>query len=103
MSEYIRVASVHQIREGLGTLVTVKGADIALFRYEGMFYAVSNVCSHQHFSKLHEGCQDGLRITCPMHGWTYDLKSGTALNGDGRIATYPVKIEGSDVMVEVPS
>jgi len=43
-------------------------------------------------------------LTCPWHGWMFDLKSGTCLmpSRGGPIVTYPVTVEAGDVWVEVP-
>lgn len=101
-SEYIKVATVHEIPAQCGRLVIVDGEDIALFKRDGKIYALHNVCAHQHFSKLHEGAIEGLTVTCPMHGWTYDLVSGKAVHGDGAVRTYKVKVKGDDVFIELP-
>jgi len=66
-----------------------------------MVYALNNVCAHQHFSVLHQGEICAKQVSCPMHGWTYSLDSGIATTGNGRVKTYPVKIQGSDVFVGV--
>jgi nitrite reductase/ring-hydroxylating ferredoxin subunit len=97
----VRVASTKDVRENHGTLVTIDGQDIAIFKRDGRFYAVSNVCAHQHFSMLHEGELDGCTVSCPMHGWTYDLRTGLASTGQGAISSYNVRVEGDDVFVEI--
>jgi nitrite reductase/ring-hydroxylating ferredoxin subunit len=97
----VKVARVDQLKESRGTLVRVGIDDIALFKRDGTVYALNNVCSHQHFSKLHEGEIVNLSVICPMHGWTYDMQSGMATNGGGRVRTYPVHIQGNDVVLEV--
>ena len=100
--EYIRVAKLSEIREHRGKLVVVNGEDLALFQRDGKVYALSNVCAHQHFSKLHEGEIQGLTVTCPMHGWTYDMVSGRAINGNGKVQSFIVHVQGEDVYVGVP-
>ena len=99
---HFKVARVNELHEQCGKLVVVDGEDIALFKRDGRIFAINNVCAHQHFSKLHEGEIDGLTVTCPMHGWTYDLVTGKAINGDGRVRRYNVKIQGNDVYLEFP-
>lgn len=85
-----------------GTLVEIEGKDIAIFKRGTKFFAINNVCSHQHFSALHQGQLDGLTVECPMHGWIYDLQTGKALTGDGGVATYIVRIDGDDILIELP-
>ena len=97
----VKVAHIDMLHEQRGTLVHVDGEDIALFKRDGVVYALHNVCSHQHFSKLHDGEIKDLTVTCPMHGWTYDLKSGKAINGDGRVRRYDVRVKNGDVFLEM--
>lgn len=74
--------------------------EIALFRVGDDVVAVTNVCPHQHFSKLHEGETENGRVTCPMHGWTFDLSSGMALVGSGRLTKHRVLVKNDEVWVE---
>ncbi len=101
-ADHAKVATLDELREEGGRLVVVDGEDVALFKRGGMIFAIQNVCAHQHFSKLHEGEVDGLTVTCPMHGWTYSLVTGKAINGDGKVRRYDVNIEGNDVYIESP-
>lgn len=102
MPEFVKVAVVSEIRGPGGTLVHVRGRDIAVFRFNGEFLAVNNVCAHQHFSMLHKGAVENCTVTCPMHGWVYDLRTGRAISGEGRVARYAVRVEGADVLLELP-
>jgi naphthalene 1,2-dioxygenase system ferredoxin subunit len=100
-AEFIRVARIDELHEQRGKLIAVDGEDVALFKRDGVVYALQNVCSHQHYSKLHDGEIEGLTVRCPMHGWTYDMITGRAINGDGRVRTYKVRIESENVFIEV--
>jgi len=41
-------------------------------------------------------------VTCPWHGWEYDVKTGISVNNpSARVATYPIVVEGADIKVEV--
>ncbi len=102
MPNLVKVADLAQLRESSGLTVSIDGRELALFLREGKVFAVSNVCAHQHFSLLHKGRLAGKTVECPMHGWTYNLETGRAINGEGRIATFPVTIRGSDILVEIP-
>ncbi len=68
---------------------------------KGKFYAIDNVCAHQHFAMLHQGILEDLTVTCPMHGWTFSLETGRATVGSGRVKTYAVKVVGDEVWVEL--
>jgi nitrite reductase (NADH) small subunit len=76
--------------------------DIALFAVDDQVYAVRNDCPHQHFSMLHEGMLHGCELTCPMHGWRFDLRIGGATTGGGQLKRFQVRVLGDEVWVEVP-
>jgi len=99
---YTKVARLSELREKRGRKVTVGDDEIALWRINGVVYAINNVCSHQHISAMHDGILEGLTVACPMHGWTYSLETGEPVFGNGRIKTFRVKIEGDEVYIELP-
>jgi NAD(P)H-dependent nitrite reductase small subunit len=97
---YVRVAKVSAIPDGRSKRIKMEDEEIALWHVRGKFYAINNVCAHQHFANLHQGILEGLLVSCPMHGWTYSLETGEATIGSGRVRTYAVKVVGEDVWVE---
>jgi NAD(P)H-dependent nitrite reductase small subunit len=101
MSEFIKVARLSDLHERQGKFVRVEDDEIALFKIDGRFFAINNVCAHQHISALHQGELNGLNVTCPMHGWTYSLETGKAISGSGCVQVYPVKVIGENVFVEI--
>ncbi len=100
MSVWIRIAGVSDIHEQHGTLVNLDGEDIVIFKVNGEYFALNNVCAHQHFSMLHQGMLEDCTVSCPMHGWTYDLRTGRATTGQGSVAAYNVKIDNKDIFIE---
>lgn len=85
---------------GRARLLSIDGADVALFRIADEYYAVDNHCPHQHFSKLHEGFLQGSVVTCPMHGWSFDLATGACTRQGGRLIRFKVTVDGGDLVVE---
>jgi nitrite reductase/ring-hydroxylating ferredoxin subunit len=100
---FVRVAHVREIPDRCSKKIILDNEEIALWHVGGKFYAVGNVCPHQHFSSLHQGELNGLFLTCPMHGWTYSLETGMATVGNGRVRTYRVEILGDQVLLEGPA
>ena len=99
MAEFKKVASKADIPAGGGKTVELDGTSVAVFNVEGNFHAVDNTCLHQGGS-LGEGSVDGSTVTCPLHGWQYDVKTGAcSTNPQVKVKTYEVKIEGDDVLV----
>jgi len=79
---------------------------IALVRIADDFYAVGDRCSHADFS-LSEGevWSDECEIECWKHGSTFSLKTGEpqSLPATRPVPTYDVVVEGTDVIVTLPS
>ncbi|MBI2574735.1 Rieske (2Fe-2S) protein [Candidatus Woesearchaeota archaeon] len=96
----VKVAKKADISPGTGKTVVANGKEIALFNIGGNFYALSNKCVHKG-GPLGEGELDNSTVTCPWHGWEYDVKTGQCLTMPVSVETYPVKVEEEDVMVEV--
>ena len=90
----------NDLRPGRSRLLTIEGTDVAVFRIGDRYFAVDNHCPHQHFSKLHEGSLEGTVITCPMHGWSFDLVSGACTREGGRLTPWRVAVDGEDLVVE---
>ena len=98
---FVKVASKSDIKSGEGKTVSASGKEIALFNVDGQFFAVDNTCAHRG-GPLGEGMLDGSVVTCPWHGWKYDVKNGNSvMPPGGRQKSFPVKVEGDDVLVEV--
>jgi nitrite reductase/ring-hydroxylating ferredoxin subunit len=86
-----------------GWPVRVGSTDIAVFDLGGELVAVQNLCRHLG-NPLDEGQVDGGCVTCPWHGWRYDLRTGAHLTFFGRRAglrTFAVRTEGDEVLVDV--
>ena len=97
---YFRVASIGEIPTGAGRLVEVGGEEVALFNFNGEYYAISDLCPHRGAS-LAEGFLDGGKIFCPLHCFDFSLKTGECGTVPSlRVRTYEVKIAGEDIFVE---
>ncbi len=99
MADFVAVAKVSEILSGTAKVVVVLGHPVAVFNVDGSFHAVSNVCLHRG-GPIGEGMLDGFVVTCPMHGWEYDVRTGGNLaNPVARLRTYAVKVEGDSILV----
>ncbi len=100
MPEFITVANVAELpHDGRKSLV-VDGRAVLLFRIDGRFYAVEDVCSHDG-QPLTEGALEGFAVECPRHGARFDVRSGRALCMPAvePIATYEVQVQGDNVQI----
>ena len=102
MAGFVKVTKTNEITLGRGKMVQVNGKKVALFNVEGAFYAIDDTCTH-HGGPLSEGSLDGKEVTCPWHGARFDVTTGEALgfSAHGGVAHYNVRVEGSDIEVEV--
>jgi nitrite reductase (NADH) small subunit len=98
---WTRVANETEVPEGGATLVEAGGTQIALFKIGGKIYAIENGCAHRG-GPLVEGHLDKAEITCPWHAWSFDVTTGACkTSADMPQKTYPVKIEGADLLIDV--
>lgn len=101
MGQFLKAAKIQDIPEGKGVVSNLDGTPVAIFHVSGKFHAISNTCAHRG-GPLSEGECAGPVVTCPWHGWQYDVTSGCSPeNPKVKVASFPLKVEGDDVWVEV--
>jgi len=82
------------------TLVTVDGTDVFLYRRGEEIFAIGNECPHQG-GNLCDGWVEGEIVTCPLHGWEFDLRTGVCMTVPGeRVPAYTVTVEDGAVHLE---
>ncbi|MEQ1484501.1 non-heme iron oxygenase ferredoxin subunit [Methyloglobulus sp.] len=101
MSEWIDVVGQTALVDGEHVVVDVDGADVAVFKIDGQFYAIEDVCSHDG-AEIASGELDGDEIICPRHGARFCVKTGAvkAPPAYEDIACFPVRIENGQVQVK---
>jgi 3-phenylpropionate/trans-cinnamate dioxygenase ferredoxin subunit len=103
---YVRLSSLSELPAGAGHRVELGDDEdeaVALFRTEDGVYALVDNCSHENYP-LSEGWVSGHEVECSLHGSCFDLRSG---NPDvppavTPVRTFPVRVEGDDVLVDLP-
>jgi nitrite reductase/ring-hydroxylating ferredoxin subunit len=81
--------------------IIIAGKAIAVANVEGSFYAINNACPHAE-GPLGEGGMDGTLVTCPYHGWQFDVTDGSCkTNPYSKVQTYPVQVVDSAVCVKL--
>jgi nitrite reductase (NADH) large subunit len=106
---YVRLARVSDVPRDGGIAVKYGRAQIAIFHVasSGAWYATSNACPHSGAAVLARGIvgdEGGApKVACPLHKKTFDLSSGRCSSGDAlSVDTFPVRVDGDDVLVELP-
>lgn len=103
MGTRYQVATIGDIPPGSGKELVAGERLLAVFNVDGTFWAMDGVCPHAG-GPLGKGMLRGCVITCPWHGWQFDVTTGQhRLNPRIQHATFPVTLEGEAVYVEIPN
>lgn len=101
MTRWIRTASVGEVPPGTAQEVVAEDRIIALFNSEGGFFALDGICPHQG-GPLAKGKLNGCVVTCPWHGWQFDVRNGRhQINALIQHQSFPVKVENGYVWVDL--
>ena len=101
--EFHAVATTSEISEDEPKAVSIGRLDVGIYKLDGEFYAIDDICTHAYAMMTDGYIEDG-QIECPLHGACFDIKSGKALTAPATIdlRPYPVKVEGDQISVGVP-
>ncbi|HXF60364.1 MAG TPA: Rieske 2Fe-2S domain-containing protein [Caldilineaceae bacterium] len=98
----VAVATAGEIPQGQRKIVQVDGLSIGVFHHQGAWVAIRNSCVHQG-GPVATGVLEGDVLTCPWHGYRYDLCSGRCLTEpDAELDRYAVTVVDDTVYVDVP-
>jgi len=116
MAKFIQVGKTGELEDGTMKQVSAQGHEVLLARVGDKYYATDNRCPHLK-GKLSLGKLEGTVVTCPLHGSQFDLSDGRVvrwLKGSGLfsavgralksprpLTTYPVKVEGDSLWIEI--
>ena len=100
---FVKVGRVSEIPDGRPEIFDVDDRKIAVYRIEGGYYAIDDICTHDG-GPLAEGEVEGDVVICPRHGARFSIKTGAALTfpAVSPVDTYPVRVEGEDLLVGLP-
>ncbi len=99
MAEWITVTKANDVGEGSGIVVDVKDKCLAVFNVAGSFHVIDNLCLHRG-GPLGEGDLAGEVVSCPWHGWEYNVKTGHCVtNPSSNVKAYQTVVEDGDVKI----
>ncbi|MFV0442296.1 MAG: Rieske (2Fe-2S) protein [Planctomycetaceae bacterium] len=102
MGQFVTVARTSEIPEGSGVECTAAGRVFAVYHVGTEFFALDGICLHAG-GPLGQGQLQGCIVTCPWHGWQYDVTTGQhCLNSRLQQPRYPVRVVGDEIQVELP-
>jgi nitrite reductase/ring-hydroxylating ferredoxin subunit len=103
MPRWIRVAAATDCPPGTGLELMAGDRVVGLFNVDGVFHALDGICPHQG-GPLGKGCLQGAVVTCPWHGWQFDVRTGQhQLSASIVHPTLNVRVEDGAVLVDLES
>lgn len=89
---WVKLVAASEVPAGAVTEVAAGDRTVALVNVDGQLYAVDSVCPHAG-GPLGDGQLSGCTLTCPWHGWSYDVRTGRSTVDDTvSVATFPVTV-----------
>ena len=108
---WVQVGTISDFVPNVGTPILYGDTQLAIFNnaIRGEWYCTQNMCPHKQAFVLSQGIMgdsEGIsKVACPLHKKQFSLSSGEQIGGDDelKILTFPVKVVGDDIMVELPA
>ncbi len=98
---FLRAVRKDEVLPGTIREIQIDGKTFALANVEGKLYAIHNTCLHRG-GPLGQGVLEGQNVTCPWHGWEYDVTTGkVCANPSVGVECYAVEVRGDDIFVDV--
>jgi nitrite reductase/ring-hydroxylating ferredoxin subunit len=99
--EFVTVARIGELPANSGRQVSVGTRWIGLFNVDGVYHAVDDLCLHRG-GPLSEGRIEGCVVTCPWHGWQYDLRTGVLVQDPGvGVTRHETRIVDGEIQVRL--
>ena len=98
---FLRAARKDEIPAGAIREFAIDDKTIALANVDGNFFAIDNTCLHRG-GPLGQGELEDKTVTCPWHGWQYDVTTGkVTVNPAVGVQSYAVEVRGEDIFVDI--
>lgn len=98
---FVKVGTLAELPPGSVMEAAIGERTFAICNLGGELHAYDGVCPHAG-GPLGEGTLDGDRLICPWHAWEYDCRTGVNdYDENVRLAKFPVKAEGDDILLDI--
>jgi nitrite reductase (NADH) small subunit len=99
---FVKVAQLSALPPDSVTEVLLDGQPYAICNVGGQVRALSGICIHRG-GPLGQGQVHDGRVVCPYHLWEFDCETGEYdYDPTKRVPTFEVKVEGDDILVQLP-
>lgn len=102
---WTRICTVSEISEDDGLRVDLPGCQpLAVWRIDESVFVTDDTCTHGQASLTEGGILDGFQIECGLHLGAFDVRDGSVTSAPCMIPlrVYPVRLEGEDVIADLP-
>jgi hypothetical protein len=95
-----RVCTLQELAEGKMRALIIDNRDVVVCHTREGLYALDNICSHA-YAKMDEGRLRGMRLICPLHGASFDVRTGAVLGAPANtpLVTHHTRISGETIEV----
>ena len=101
MPDWIPVAAIDECPPGASIERVADGRMVAIANVDGRFHAIDGLCPHQG-GPLGTGVLCGTTLTCPWHGWQFDVVTGRhKVSATMRQVVHVVREEGGRLFVRL--
>ena len=102
MSDWQKLIAAADVPVGSGKEFAASGRIVALFNVDGQFQAIDGICAHQGGPLVKGQLVDGV-VTCPWHGWQYELATGNhAPTCKPMLKTYKIQESNGVMEIDLP-
>lgn len=99
---WLKVGPLQSLPPDAVTEVDTGSSTYAVVNVAGKLHCLDGLCPHAG-GPLGQGTLNGNVLVCPWHGWEFDCSTGANdLDEDLRLATFPVVVQGDEILIEVP-
>lgn len=102
-ARFVKVGRASEVPDGRPEVFEVEDRHIAVYRLDGAYYAIEDICTHDG-GPLAEGDVEDGEVICPRHGARFDIKTGAVrrMPAVTPVESYPVRVEGDDLSIGLP-
>jgi nitrite reductase/ring-hydroxylating ferredoxin subunit len=98
---FVLAAKIAEIPPGAIREFQPEGKTMAIANVGGKFYAINNTCLHRG-GPLGQGSLQDRIVTCPWHGWEYDVTTGKLVQNQSMgVVCYATEVRGEEIFVDI--
>lgn len=98
------ICKTGEVQDDFPYSAKVNGKEIGIYRVDGEYYALEDVCPHA-YALLSQGFVEDGQVECPLHEAVFDIKTGKCLRepADRDLHVYPVRVVDDTVQLQLTS